>query len=199
MKSNELICCGMNMNEIDLIRILQQSRLVVSADEIDKTTTRMAEEIDNRYQGKVPVVICIMNGGLMLTGQLMSKVKIQAKIDYLQTSRYRGNTRGGKLQWRAEPQYSLEGRSVILVDDIFDEGHTLLNIVEYCENQGASDVYSVVLLDKKHDRKVNGFRPDLIGLEVEDEYLIGFGMDYQEYFRHLPAIYAIRETLADGE
>lgn len=189
----------MNMNETDLNRILQQSRLVVSADEIDKTTTRMASEIDIRYQGKVPLVICIMNGGLMLTAHLMSKVKIHANIDYLQTSRYKGNTRGGKLHWRAEPQQPLEGRSVILVDDIFDEGQTLLNIVEYCRNQGASDVYSVVLLDKKHDRKVNGLRPDLIGLEVEDAYLIGFGMDYQEYFRHLPAIYAVQGALADGE
>jgi hypoxanthine phosphoribosyltransferase len=183
----------MNMNENDLSRMLQQGRLVVSADEIDKTITRMAREIDARYQEQVPIVICIMNGGLMLTAQLMSKLKIHATLDYLQTSRYRGNTRGGELRWRIEPQQSLEGRAVILVDDIFDEGYTLLNIVEYCENQGASDVFSVVLLDKRHARKVDGFRPDLIGLEVEDEYLVGFGMDYQEHFRHLPAIYALRE------
>jgi len=132
-----------------------------------------------------------MNGGLMLTANLMSKVKIHAKLDYLQTSRYRGNTAGGKLEWRIKPQQSLAGRSVILVDDIFDEGKTLSDIVRYCETEGANDVYSVVLLDKQHDRKVNGFKPDLIGMEVEDEYLMGFGMDYQEYFRHLPAIYAV--------
>jgi hypoxanthine phosphoribosyltransferase len=189
----------MNMNRSDLSKMLQQSRLVVSADEIDKTTTRMAAEIDARYETQVPLVICIMNGGLMLTANLMSKVKIHAKLDYLQTSRYRGNTRGGELHWRIEPQQSLEGRSVILVDDIFDEGHTLFNIVEYCKDHGASDVFSVVLLDKMHDRKVNGFRPDLIGLEVEDDYLVGFGMDYQEHFRHLPDVYALGGYLADGE
>jgi hypoxanthine phosphoribosyltransferase len=189
----------MNMNEDDLSRMLQQSRLVVSADEIDRTTTRLANEIDARYQQQVPIVICIMNGGLMLTAQLMSKVKIHARIDYLQTSRYRGKTRGGELHWRAEPQYSFEGCPVILVDDIFDEGDTLLNIVAYCKDHGASDVFTVVLLDKKHDRKVKGFRPDLIGLEVEDDYLVGFGMDYQEHFRHLPAIYALSEHLADEE
>ena len=189
----------MNMKRSDLSRMLQKSRLVVSADEIDKATTRMAREIDARYQSEVPLVLCIMNGGLMLTANLMSKVKIHAQIDYLQTSRYRGNTSGGELHWRAEPHQSLEGRAVILMDDIFDEGHTLMQIVEYCENKGASDVYSVVLLEKMHDRKVNGFRPDLIGLQAEDDYLVGFGMDYQEHFRHLPEIYALGEFLADGE
>jgi hypoxanthine phosphoribosyltransferase len=186
------------MNENDLNRVLKNSRIVVSADEIDRVTTRLASEIDARFQHKVPIVICIMNGGLMLTAQLLSKLTIHAKMDYLQTSRYRGKTRGGELNWRAEPQQSLEGCPVILVDDIFDEGHTLSNIVEYCKAHGASDVFSVVLLDKKHDRKVNGYKPDLIGLEVEDEYLVGFGMDYQEHFRHLPAIYALGEYLADG-
>ncbi len=189
----------MSLSEAALNAILGKSRIVLAEVEIIAAVERMAAGIDEHFRGRVPVVLCVMNGGLMLTARLMSRVKIHACVDYLQTSRYRGGTEGGELQWRVKPSRSLTGRSVILVDDIFDEGYTLRAIAEFCREQGASEVYSVALLDKQHDRKVHGFRPDLIGLEIADEYVVGFGMDYKGYFRHLPDIYSIDEALAQAE
>jgi hypoxanthine phosphoribosyltransferase len=185
-------------NEAELSAILGKSRLVVGEAEILTAVRRLAADIDKHFKGRVPVVLCVMNGGLMLTAGLMSSVKIHACVDYLQTSRYRGGTQGGELEWRIKPSQPLQGRPVLLVDDIFDEGFTLAAIARFCLQQGASEVFSVVLLDKQHDRKVPGFRPDLVGLGIEDEYVVGFGMDYKGYFRHLPAIYSIDGALEEA-
>jgi len=194
---NQESVAAADLSQSELRDILNRSRILVTAEQIAATIHDLAKVLDKRFDGQVPVVICIMNGGLMLTAQLMSRVKIHACLDYLQTSRYRGNTRGGELTWRIEPSQPLSGKAVVLIDDIFDEGHTLAAITEYCKTKGASEVYSVVLLDKQHNRKIQGFRPDLVGLEIEDEYVVGFGMDYKDHFRHLPAIYSIQEAIED--
>ena len=95
------------------------------------------------------------------------------------------------LQWIARPQTPLQGRTVVVVDDILDEGHTLAAILDYCREQGAEAVYSVVLVDKIHDRRVNGLKADFHGLVVEDRYVFGQGMDYKGFHRNLPGIYAV--------
>jgi hypoxanthine phosphoribosyltransferase len=194
---NQETLASPDLSQSELREILNQSRILVTAEEIAAAIRHLAEVLDKRFDGQVPVVICIMNGGMMLTAQLMSRVKIHACLDYLQTSRYRGNTRGGELTWRIKPSQPLSGKAVVLIDDIFDEGYTLAAITEYCNSQGASEVYSVVLLDKQHDRKIKGFKPDLVGLEIEDEYVVGFGMDYKNHFRHLPAIYSIEDAIKE--
>lgn len=175
----------------ELQAILEQSTLLVSAAEIDEAISRLAEKISLRFAGDVPLLMCIMNGGLMLTGRLMSELSIFAQLDYMQTSRYRDGTVGGTLNWRVKPDQSIEGRSVVLIDDIFDEGHTLAGIHAHCLDSGASKVCSVVLFDKEHDHKVDHYRPDLVGMAVQDHYLFGFGMDYGGHFRHLPDVYAL--------
>jgi hypoxanthine phosphoribosyltransferase len=108
-------------------------------------------------------------------------------------TRYRSGVRGGAIDWIARPRPAVQGRVVLLVDDIFDEGDTLKAIVEEVHRQGAAETYSAVLVNKRHDRKVAGLTIDFIGLEIPDRYVFGCGMDYQEYWRQLPGIYAIRD------
>lgn len=158
---------------------------------VDAALDRMAAAIAARLGKADPLVVTVMHGGLVPAGMLLPRLDFPLQTDYLHATRYRGDTRGAALEWRVRPGRGLAGRTVLLIDDIYDEGHTLAAIVTACREAGAADVLSAVLLDKRHDRKAD-YRPDFIGLEVEDRYVFGMGMDYHEYLRNAPGIYAVR-------
>lgn len=154
---------------------------------------RVAEQIAEQTRGEELVVQCVMNGGLFTTALLVPHIPNLMCMDYVHASRYRGNTYGGQLQWKAGPNVDMRGHTVLVVDDIFDEGHTLKAICDYCTESGASTVLSAVLVNKEHDRKVEGFVPDFIGLNVPDRYVFGSGMDYKGYLRNHAGIYAVAD------
>lgn len=159
---------------------------------IDSALAAMAQAIDQELRDSNPLVITVMQGGLIPAGMLLPRLNFPLQIDYLHATRYRGATSGGEIHWLVRPETPLEGRTVLLIDDIFDEGHTLAAIDHYCREAGAERVCSAVLANKRHDRKAD-YRPDFIGLEVEDRYVFGCGMDYKEYLRNAPGIYAVSD------
>jgi hypoxanthine phosphoribosyltransferase len=138
------------------------------------------------------LLLVVMNGGLIPAGHLCTRLQFPFQLDYLHATRYSGTTRGGDLHWIARPRFPVTDRVVLVIDDIFDEGTTLAAIVAELWHNGAREVYSAVLVDKYHTRKTPGLKVDFIGLEVPDRYVFGCGMDYHEYWRNLPAIYAVR-------
>lgn len=161
-------------------------------DEISDALDRMADAISAELRDSNPLVVTVMQGGLVPAGLLLPRLDFPLQTDYLHATRYDGRMRGGEIRWVAHPVHALAGRVVLLIDDIYDEGHTLAAIVRACEQQGARRVYSAVLLDKVHDRKAD-YRPDFIGLPVVDRYVYGMGMDYKEYLRNAPGIFAVRD------
>jgi hypoxanthine phosphoribosyltransferase len=161
--------------------------------EVEAALDSMAVSISAELADKNPLVICIMHGGLITSGKLATRLDFPLQLDYLHATRYRGETSGKDLQWKVFPSASLNGRAVLLVDDIFDVGVTLKLIAEYCKQQGCASVQTAVLLDKQHDRKEGGIVVDFVGLKVADRYLFGYGMDYKDYLRNAPGIYAIAE------
>ena len=134
----------------------------------------------------------VMTGGLILAGRLLPKLIFPLQVDYLHATRYRGDTSGGELHWIAHPSFPLKDRTVLVMDDILDEGLTLQSILQACRNEGAKDVFSAVLVKKLHDRCIDNVIADFVGLEVEDRYVFGCGMDYHNYHRNLPGIYAVK-------
>jgi hypoxanthine phosphoribosyltransferase len=114
-------------------------------------------------------------------------------IDYCHLTRYLGGTTGGEIRWLQRPHQDLRGLTVVLVDDIFDEGHTLAELRRHCEQAGAARVLTAVLALKRRARPAADLQPDLWGVEVGDEYVFGCGMDYCGRWRHLDAIYALPE------
>lgn len=158
---------------------------------IDEAMTRMASDISDQLADSNPVVISLLKGGLVLSGQLLPRLGFPLQLDYVHATRYRDKTEGGSLHWIARPSMPIKDRIVLLLDDIFDEGHTLSAIHDYCLATGARDVQTAVLLDKLHDRKT-GLAVDYIGLTVPDRYVFGFGMDYKGYLRNANGIYAIK-------
>lgn len=166
-------------------------RLVFDNSEITSALSRLAEKLNKQLVNETPVVLCVMQGGLVFSGQLIPRLKCMLEIDYIHATRYDNGTSGGELAWKAYPVTSLAGRTVLILDDILDEGHTLQSIVRYCESQGASKIVSAVLLRKHHNRCVDEKLTDNIALQVDDDYVFGFGMDYDGKYRQLDSIYAL--------
>ena len=98
------------------------------------------------------------------------------------------------MEWKVEPHQSINNRTLLILDDILDEGYTLDAIIDYCKGKGAKKIMTAVLVEKKHDRRKPGVQCDFIGLTVDDRYVFGFGMDYKSYHRNLNAIYAVSDT-----
>ncbi|NWN82218.1 MAG: hypoxanthine-guanine phosphoribosyltransferase [Halomonas sp.] len=175
----------------DMRELMANADCLISQEEVELALDRMAEAITHDLGDKLPVFYCVMNGGLITTGHLMTRLGFPLEVDYLHATRYRGKTRGGELFWRVSPEIPMAGRHVVIVDDILDEGATLAAILGYCREAGAASITTAVLVDKQHDRKaVPGLKADYCSLEVADRYVFGFGMDIEGYWRNAPGIFA---------
>ncbi|MEK9712549.1 MAG: hypoxanthine-guanine phosphoribosyltransferase [Thalassolituus sp.] len=173
--------------------VLKEADLLKSREEVEAALDSMAAEITERLADTMPVIYGIMNGGLVVAGQLLTRLNFPLEQGYMHATRYRGEvTAQADLQWTAPPSVPMEGRTVLIVDDIFDEGYTLQAVIEACKAQGAKEVLTAVLVDKQHDRKAPGMAVDFKGLDVEDRYVFGYGMDYRGYWRNAPGIYAVK-------
>ena len=179
----------------DLAAAPVDADLIFDRATLEAAIAGMARPIRDDYAGDVPVYLTIMHGGLPFAGQLAMEIGAlgqDLEFDYLHATRYRGETSGGDLVWKHRPATPLKGRRVLLVDDIVDEGHTLAAIRDWCLEQGAREVRIAALSVKAHDRCVPGLVADYVGVEVPDRYVFGYGMDYHEQGRNLPAIYALK-------
>ena len=176
---------------------LKRSDVIHDRATIERTIATMAQRIHADYIGSVPVYLTVMHGGMPFAAQLALEIGalggLDLEFDYLHATRYRGATSGGEIAWKHRPATPLQGRRVLLVDDIVDEGHTLQAVRQWCREQGAAEVRIAALTVKQHDRCVPGLVADYSGLVVPDRYVYGYGMDYHEQGRNLPAIYALRE------
>jgi hypoxanthine phosphoribosyltransferase len=170
---------------------LKTAELLFDRASLDHLITDMGKSIATALHGEVPVFLTVMNGGLIFGGVLALAIPGDLEFDYVHATRYRGGTRGHDLLWVKQPRLSLRGRTVLLADDILDEGHTLKAIRDFCIDEGAARVLIAVLCSKRHDRATPDLRADFIGVELPDRYVFGFGMDYYEQGRNLPGIYAI--------
>ena len=172
-------------------QVYDEADCLYSRQQVDAAIMTMAQQISAEMKTKNPLVLSVMSGAMIPAGILLSHLNFPLHIDYIHATRYRGETSGGELSWRVTPRYELKGRVVLIIDDILDEGLTLQAIIESCKAQGASEVYSAVLVKKLHERNI-GIEADFVGLEVEDRYVFGYGMDYKEYWRNAAGIFAVK-------
>jgi hypoxanthine phosphoribosyltransferase len=172
-------------------RVYEEADCLFTREQVEEAILRMAKAITADLRDKNPLVLAVMSGALIPAGILLSHLDFPMQIDYIHASRYRGKTAGGELHWRVQPRFELKDRAVLVLDDILDEGLTLQAILEACREAGAAEVHSAVLVKKLHERNV-GIEADYVGLEVEDRYVFGYGMDYKEYLRNVPGIFAVK-------
>lgn len=172
--------------------VLAEADCLFTESQVEQALDSMAARIAERLGNTNPIVMCVMNGGLVPTGKLVTRLSFPVQMDYLHATRYRNTTSGGDLTWLARPHMDIRGRTVLVVDDILDEGVTLAAIMDYCREQGAAGVYSAVLVEKQHERKHGLKEADFVGLAVEDRYVFGYGMDFKGYLRNAAGIYAVQ-------
>ena len=151
----------------------------------------MADKITRDHLNDNPVVLCVLTGAIIPMGHLLTKLEFPLQIDYIHATRYRGKTQGGEIEWLIEPSIDLKDRVVLILDDILDEGYTLAAIVEYCEKHACKEAKTIALVEKLHDRK-HGIKADYVGLQIEDRYVFGYGMDYKSYLRNVDGIFAVK-------
>jgi hypoxanthine phosphoribosyltransferase len=182
------------LKEINYIKT--NADLLFNEQEVEAALDKMAEQINVLLAGRNPLLLCVMNGGIVVAGKLITRLTIPLNIDAINASRYQNQTAGGSIEWILKPGSPLKDRTILIIDDILDEGITLAAIYHYCLEQGATSVYSAVLVDKMldHEKPVTA---DFVGLKVADRYLFGYGMDYKGYLRNASGIYACREIKED--
>lgn len=179
------------MDSEHLLAVRDSADQLYSRAEVEQALDRMAGEIGMAIGDRDPLLLCVMTGGLVASSELFTRLNFPLQLDYLHATRYQGTRGGDELKWITPPSKPLVGRTVLVVDDILDEGLTLAAILRYCRDQQARAVYSAVLVEKLHDRKPENVQPDFVGLQVEDRYVFGYGMDYYGYWRNLKGIYAV--------
>jgi hypoxanthine phosphoribosyltransferase len=153
----------------------------------------MARELTPRLARKNPIVLAVMHGGAFTALELSKRFRFPHEFDYVHVTRYRGRERGGSLEWRVRPSASLSGRTVLVVDDILDRGHTLRALAAELRRVGVAEQLTAVLVAKDHAGARRLPVVDAVGVRVEDVYVFGCGMDYRGHWRGLPAIHALAE------
>jgi len=181
------------MNINDALNIHKNSTVLFEQHEIDQGIALLADKVAENVKDQFPLILCVMNGGLYFTGQLMRHWQFPLTLDYVHATRYRLSTLGSDVVWKAYPQNEIKERHVIIIDDIFDQGFTLLDIKNYCLKHGAKSVISCFLIRKSHDRNKAKIEADYAALECGDLYIYGNGMDLKSHFRNLKDIYALAE------
>jgi hypoxanthine phosphoribosyltransferase len=172
-------------------KIFDEADLICSAEKSALAVRRVATEITARLADANPLVLAVMGGAVVFTGQLLPQLIFPLDFDYLHVSRYGDVTAGGKLTWIVEPRSAVAGRVVLVVDDILDEGVTLAEISRRLLAQGASEVLSAVFADKNLGR-AKPIAADFVGVHLPNRYVFGFGMDVMGAWRNLPAVYAAK-------
>ena len=174
--------------------ILADADLLVSAEKSALAVRRVADEITRDLGDSNPLVLAVMGGAVVFTGQLLPQLQFPLDFDYLHVSRYGDVTTGGELAWLVEPRADVAGRVVLVVDDILDEGITLAEIKSRLLAQGARAVHTAVFAEKDLERPghVKPIRADYCGVELPNRYVFGYGMDVKGAWRNLPAVYAVK-------
>lgn len=177
---------------VPLDSVLASAECIYSLAEVEQALAGLVPQIERDFVDKNPLVLGVMNGSLPTLGFLLPRLSFLLEVDYVHATRYQGQKSGSELLWKRRPEVDLTGRHVLLVDDILDQGVTLKAIADFCIEQGALSV-AIAALGVKH---LPGYQApisaDYVALSIPDKFVFGYGMDYQNYWRNAPGIYALK-------
>lgn len=163
-------------------------RIMLSEEEITTRTKELANQLDKLYEGRKPVVVCILKGSVIFFADLIRNMKAPLTIDFMSVSSYGNGTKStGELTIKKDLATDIKGRDVLIVEDIIDSGNTLYNLKKLLIGRAPASVNIVTLLDKPERREVP-MEPEYKGFVIEDEFVVGYGLDYAEEYRNLPYV-----------
>ncbi|WIF94247.1 hypoxanthine phosphoribosyltransferase [Caminicella sporogenes] len=168
----------------------KKKEVLLSREDIQKKVEELGKEISNDYKEKNLLVVSLLKGSFIFTADLVREIDIPVKIEFMTTSSYgHSEESSGKVKVLYDIKGSLEGYDVLIVDDIADTGITMKYIIEYLKSKNPSSIKSCVLLDKPSRRKVE-LEPDYVGFTIPDKFIVGYGLNYGDYYRNVPYVFA---------
>lgn len=175
--------------------LLKDAELIFDADAVQQAVDKVATFLNDRFDADesapFPLVLGVMGGAVVFCGQLLTRLRFPLEFDYMHVTRYGDMDKGGKIEWKVIPRSNVEGRTVIVLDDILDEGETLAHVKERLLQMGAAEVILAVFADKDIG-KAKPVHADYVGLTLPNKFVVGYGMDAYGYWRNLPGIWAIK-------
>ena len=172
--------------------------VMLQADQIEKRVKELAEQMDRLYEGRKPIVVCILKGSVLFFTDLIRNMKTSVELDFMAVSSYGSGTKStGVLNIKKDLSIDIKDRDVLIVEDIVDSGNTLYNLKKILNERGPASVNIVTLLDKPERREVP-MEPDYTGFVIEDEFVIGYGLDYAEDYRNLPYVGVLKRSVYEG-
>lgn len=174
--------------------LLEHAEQVASAEQVQQAVRRVADELNQRFgnpdEQAFPLVLGVMGGAVVFTGNVLPQLDFPLEFDYIHVTRYGDEDQGGQVVWKVIPRQSVAGKTIIVLDDILDEGETLAQVKQRLLDMGAKEVIIAVFADKDLGRK-KPVQADIVGLSIPNRFVVGFGMDVYGYWRNLPALWAI--------
>ena len=175
--------------------LLETAEELFNKETVDAAVTRMADTLNARFNApgceEFPLVLGVMGGAVVFTGNLLPQLTFPLEFDYIHVSRYGDEDQGGQVVWKVVPRSNVTGRTVIVLDDILDEGETLAHVKQRLLDMGAAEVILAVFADKAIG-KAKPCKADIVGITIPNRFVVGFGMDAYGYWRNLPGLWAIK-------
>ncbi len=175
--------------------LLDNAEEIFDAAAVQAACKAVAATLNTRFgdpeKEEFPLVLGVMGGAVVFTGNVLPQLRFPLEFDYIHVSRYGDDDQGGQVVWKVIPRANVVGRTVIVLDDILDEGETLAHVKQRLLDMGASEVILAVFADKDIKRS-KPVKADIVGLTIPDKFVVGFGMDVYGYWRNLPGLWAIR-------
>ena len=174
-------------------------RVLFSEEELDRRVSEIAAEINRDYAGKEPMLISVLRGSFVFMADLIRKIEVPCTVDFMSVSSYgRGTTSSGQVQITKDLSDDIEGKDIIVVEDILDSGNTLSYLLQLLQARKPASMKLCTLLDKP-DRRVKEVHVDYTGFTIPDEFVVGYGLDYDEKYRNLPYIGILKPRVYGGE
>ena len=159
----------------------------------------LGKRITKDYEGKTPILIGLLKGAIPFMAELMKHIECDMETDFIDVSSYDGVESTGKIKILKDINTDINGRHILLIDDIIDTGLTLSEVIKLLKSRNALTVHTVTLVDKPEGRKVSGFEPQYVGYNIPNRFVVGFGLDYNELYRNLPYIGVLKKSVYENK
>lgn len=173
-------------------------KVLVSEDQIRKRAAELGKQITADYQGNPPLLVALLRGSVPFLAELIKHIDLDIQYDFMDVSSYEGTESIGDIRINKDLDTSIKGLDILLVEDIVDTGRTIDTVKKMLLHKGAKSVEVVTLLDKP-SRRINNLVPKYAGFEVENEFVVGFGMDFDQKYRCLPYIGVLRNECYENK
>ncbi|MBR5138010.1 MAG: hypoxanthine phosphoribosyltransferase [Alistipes sp.] len=167
-------------------------RVLISAEEIDKAVTRVADQLNERYQGHTPIFLGVLSGSFLFLADLVRKVNFESQMAFVKISSYSGTESTGKVSQQLGIDFDIEGRDIIIVEDIVETGHSMTYLLDYLKDKKPASI-AICTLFFKPEKFLYEYKIDYTALSIGNEFIVGYGLDYNQLGRNLKDIYVIDE------